>query len=162
MKLPKILTQKTFGISNWMLGIGTLGVLYLLTQGFPGTNTSDTAPPPHCDTLQIKGPIAPPFTGAFYAIQGTPIFSTTYCCNNDRVFFSPDFQQKMCCSTNLVSSGGVSYCPSTAMDDSGRSVKPRFPTSSTTTSKPLGNTPVTGQYPNLPSMRSVVGKVSVA
>lgn len=41
MKLPKILTQKTFGISNWMLGIGTLGVLYLLTQGFPGMNSSD-------------------------------------------------------------------------------------------------------------------------
>lgn len=157
----KYLKGNTYGIPNWIIvGVPLIGGLSLMAQGFTGTNTEGIFSG-HCDTIQIKGPIPPEFTGAFYAVQSTPLISSTYCCNKNRVFSDPNLGQ-VCCATNLVSSGGISYCPGSAMDNTGKVVTPKFPTSSTTTPKPLGNTPVTGPFPNLPSMRSVVGMVTVA
>lgn len=46
----KFLAQKSFGVPNWVIGLAGLGAVYVLTQGFPGTNSvgDETCAPDEC------------------------------------------------------------------------------------------------------------------
>lgn len=47
MKLPKLLTQKTFGVPNWIIGVVGVAGAYVYMNGFPSLNstTSDITNP---------------------------------------------------------------------------------------------------------------------
>lgn len=57
----KFLTKKTFGIPNWIIGLAGVGGIYVLSQGFPGLNSSTSFPSnPYQTVLDDSGkPCAP-------------------------------------------------------------------------------------------------------